>query len=208
LHQVAAMTHEQLPLLVVVGPRRVGQAEAIDRGPMQGGQIGVVGFVAGISRLTILISGEGMDQAHVPAELAESPLHGTMIFAGAFDGDDEVSQIVLAERLADALDGGLQFALAMHHHRGRHMNGAEEIRQHELGAGLGAIDGNNAEVLRPDRLDTAGELTPRLLHQKLPATAGAGRMNRTGHDNYLRRNGDEIPIPLEGSVVRKISYFA
>ena len=108
----------------------------------------------------------------------------------------------------DVLDGGLQLALPMRHHRGRHMNGAEEIRQHELGAGLGAIDGNNAEVLRPDRLDTAGELTPRLLHQKLPATAGPGRMSPNDHDNYLQRNVGLIPIPLEGSVVRKISYFA
>ena len=99
---------------------------------MQGGQIGVVGFVAGISRLTVLISGEGVDQAHVPAQFAESPLHRTVIFAGALDGDDEVSQIVLAERLADALDGGLQFALAMHHHRGRHMDGAEEIASMNL----------------------------------------------------------------------------
>ena len=111
------------------------------------------------------------------------------------DGDDEVCQLVRAEGVADTLGGGLQLALPMRHHRGRHMDGAEEIRQHELGADLGAIDGNNAEVLRPDRLDTAGELTPRLLHQKLPATAGAGRMNRTGHDNYLRKNGVKSLFP-------------
>ena len=54
-------------------------------------------------------------------------------------------------------------------------------------------------MLRPDRLDAAGELTPRLLHQKLPATAGPGRMSPNDHDNYLQRNVGLIPIPLEGS---------
>ena len=70
VHQVAAMAAEQLQGDVGVGPGRFEQAEAVGGGPPDGGQVGVVGLVAGVGGLAVLLGGEGMDQSGLEAGLA------------------------------------------------------------------------------------------------------------------------------------------
>src|SRR5260370_15415068 len=65
--QVAAVAAEELDGEVVVGPGRFGEAEALGGGAEDGGQVGVVGFVAGVGGLAILLGGAGMDEARLVA---------------------------------------------------------------------------------------------------------------------------------------------
>jgi hypothetical protein len=49
--------------------------------------------------------------------------------------------------------GEVEFGAVVFHDRGRDQNGAIEVAEHPLEARLGAIDADDAEVLRPDLLD-------------------------------------------------------
>jgi hypothetical protein len=55
--------------------------------------------------------------------------------------------------LTQAGDGGLQVGAVMFDDGGRNQDVAEEVAQHPLGAGLGAIDTDDAEMLRSNLLD-------------------------------------------------------
>jgi hypothetical protein len=55
---------------------------------MDGGQIGIVGLVVRIGRLTELFGGVGVDQARVEVGLGEGVLDGMVIAARAFDSDE------------------------------------------------------------------------------------------------------------------------
>ena len=106
--QVAAMADEQLqggPGLVAGG---FEQGAAGDGGAMDGGQVGVVGLVAGIDGLAILLGDEGMEDAGLEAGGGEGALHEAVIAAGAFDGDEAVAELVRGEGLADLGDGGVE----------------------------------------------------------------------------------------------------
>ena len=133
--------------------RRLDQAEAVDGGALDGGQVGVVGLVAGVGGEAELLGGEGMDDAGLEAGGGEGALDRPVIVAGALDGDDEVAEVVGRRRPggpgrrrrrgpAVMLDGG-----------GWNEDVAIEIGEHPFGAGLGTIDGDDAEVLRSDLLD-------------------------------------------------------
>ena len=195
VHQVAAMAAEQLDRQVVVGPGRFQQSEAVRGGAPEGGQVGVVGFVAGVGGLAVVLGGEGMDQARLEAGLAEGELHGPMVFAGAFDGDDQVGQVVLAHRLADAVDGGLQVATLVRQGRRFEQDAAVEIGEEVARAGLGTIDGEDAKVLGADRLDAGREQAVGLLQHEAFFGLGRGRGSQTRHGILLSGRGLLHPQP-------------
>ena len=100
--EVAAMADEQLqgrPGLVAGG---FEQGEAGDGGAVDGGQVGVVGLVAGIDGLAELLGGEGMDDAGLEAGGGEGALDDAVIAAGAFDGDEAVAEVVRRRRRGGA----------------------------------------------------------------------------------------------------------
>ena len=74
------------------------QGEAGDGGAVDGGQVGVVGLVAGIDGLAVLLGGEGVDDAGLEAGGGEGALDEAVIAAGAFDGDEAVAEVVLRRR--------------------------------------------------------------------------------------------------------------
>ena len=86
--EVAAVPGQQLES----DEDRVGlgleQAEAVDGGAVDGGEIGVVGLVAGVGGLSELLGGEGVDDADLEAGLGEGALDRSVVAAGALDGDD------------------------------------------------------------------------------------------------------------------------
>jgi hypothetical protein len=125
--QVAALAAEELDGDVQVGPGGFEETEAVGGGAPDGGQVGVVGLVAEIGRLALLLGSEGMDQARVEAGLAEGQLHRPMILAGAFDGDDDILEIVLAHGLANTVDGGLEVAAVVVHGGGFEERPAIEV---------------------------------------------------------------------------------
>ncbi len=164
--QVAAVAAEQLDGEVVVGPGRFGEAEALGGGAEDGGQVGVVGFVAGVGGLAILLGGEGMDEARLVAGLAKGELDGPMVFAGALDGDHDVLEVVLERGLAEAIDGGLKVAAAVGQGRGFQQHAAVEVGQEVPGARFGAVDGDDAEVFGSDLLNAGHELPAGLLQDE------------------------------------------
>ena len=84
-YQVATMSREHLEL----HGNRVGfvlqKAETIDSGPVNRGEVGVVGFVAGIGGESILLGGEGMDDADLESCLAEATLDRSVVASSALD---------------------------------------------------------------------------------------------------------------------------
>ena len=76
-------------------PRRVPESKAVDGGAKNAFQVMVVGLESPCWQ-AVVPRGEGMNQPRFAAGLAEGPLHGPMIRAGHFDGDDVVPQAVFS----------------------------------------------------------------------------------------------------------------
>lgn len=138
---------------------------------MQRQQVGVVGLVVGVGRLAELLGGEGVDDAGLEAGGGEGPLHDAVVAAGALDGGDQVPQVVLGSRGADGGDGVVEGGAGVVEEGGRHQHLAEEVGEHPLGAVLGAIDADDAEVIGADLLDTGVERPFGLVDRS--GTAGA-----------------------------------
>src|SRR5262245_3023993 len=189
VHQIAAVSAEQLHMEILGRPRRLDEAEAVDGGAKDGGQVAVVGLVVGIGGLAVLLGGVRVDQADVPAELAAGALHGAMVLAGAFDGDDEVAEVVLGQGLAEAVESGLQSAVSVADLGRLEQWLAVEVGEHVLGATLAAVETEDAEVLGSHRLHARLELPPRLVQQvtlgcprrlpKRPFSPGKGTAHET-----------------------------
>ena len=86
--------------------------------------------------------------------VGEGPLDRLMVAAGPFHGDDEVVEVVVHDGLTEACDGGLEAVTGVGDYERFDQNIAEEVGEHPLGPGLGAVDADDAEVLGPDLLDT------------------------------------------------------
>jgi len=95
------------------------QRAARDGSAVDGGQVGVVGLVAGIDRLTVLLGDEGMKDAGLETGGGKGALHDPVVAAGAFDGSQAVTELVLLEGLSDLSDGSVEGGARMNDHRGR-----------------------------------------------------------------------------------------
>jgi hypothetical protein len=150
---------------------------------------------------SVLLSGSTgwrycLEVADLEAGGAEGALHGSVIFAGAFDEDDEIAEVMLLSGLVDAVDGGVEVAAGMVESGGLQEGAAVEVREQVAGASLGAVDGDNAEMFRADGLDAGGELAIGL--EQLKDTAGLGRARGAGawHGILLEGNqGFGYPVP-------------
>jgi len=74
--------------------RRLRERAAGDRCALNGGEVGVVGLVARIGGRAMLFRGERMDEPHFKAIGREESLGNLVIPAGAFDGNNQIAQIV------------------------------------------------------------------------------------------------------------------
>src|SRR5262249_24016218 len=142
---------------VVVGPGRFEQAEAVGGGAPDGGQVGVVGLVAGIGGVAVLVWREGVDQAGVGGRPAGGGVAGAGGVCGAVGGGGEGVQVVLLHGAADAVASGLEVATAMRQSRGFEEDTAEEVGEKVAGAVLGTVDGDDAEVIGSGGLDAGRE---------------------------------------------------
>src|SRR5229473_4959237 len=124
-------------------------------------------FISWLS--SVAFGGEGMDDADLVAGGGKGLANDVVVTAGAFDGDDQVVQRMKLLGLTQASDGGLQVGAIMFDDEGRDQDVAKKVAQHPLGAGLGAIDTDDAEMLRSDFLDPDMN-DPRGLLQDLPTT--------------------------------------
>jgi len=140
-----------------------------DGGAVHGGEVGVVGLVAGIDRLAVLLGDEGMKDAGLEVGGVEGVLDDAVIAAGAFDGHQAITEIVGRESLAYWGHGGVKVRAVVGDDGRRDKDAAVEVGEKELGASLGAVDADDAEVFGPDQR-MRGWSTPRGL-----ATVAAGR---------------------------------
>jgi len=112
-----------------------------------------------------------------------------VVAAGALDGDAEVAEVVVGDGLAEPGEGLVKGRAVVVHGGGRHEEGAVEVGEHPLGAGLGGIDGGDAEVRGADLLDAGMEGAARLVDGVGAAVAGAPTGAGAGHGDYLRKRG-------------------
>src|SRR5260370_41738505 len=88
-----------------------------------------------------------MDDADLVAGGGKGLADDVVVTAGAFDGDDQVVERMKLLGMTQAGDGGLQVGAIMFDDDGRDQDVAKEVAQHPFGAGLGAIDTHDAEML-------------------------------------------------------------
>ena len=179
--RVAAVPGQQLE----VDGDRVGfvleQAEAVDGGAVDGGEVGVIGLVAGVGGESKLFGGVGVDDADLEARLAEGALDRSVVASGALDDDDQVLDVVPGHGVADGRHGGLEARPVVLDGGRLDEDSAVEVGEHDFGAGLGAIDADEGEVLRPDSLDARVNDTPRLVKG---VRLGLATVLRPGFDRH------------------------
>ena len=90
-----------------------------------------------------------MKDARLEAGGGEGALDEAVIAAGAFDGDEAVAELMVGEGLADVGDGGVEVGSVVGDGGGRDEDAAVEVGEEELGAGLGAVEAEDAEVFGP-----------------------------------------------------------
>jgi len=192
--QIAAVPDQQLEFSPGPVERGLGQGEAAAGGAVDGRQIGVVGFLTGVAGLAELLGGKGVDDADLEAGGGEGVLNRMVIAAGAFDGDQEVLQAVSLDGVAERGQSGLELAAVMGHEGRRYEDLAIEVAEHPLGAGLGGIDADDAEMFGADPLDSGVEGASRLLEHLRPARAALLSRTCSSHGNYLLERRDrELP---------------
>ncbi len=136
-----------------------------------------------------------MDDAGLEAGGDGGALDRRVVVAGALDGDDRIAEVMLgrgaadpggevAEPLAGMLDGsGLNYDISI------------EIGEHPFGTGLGAIDGDDAEVLGPDLLDPGMDRARGLGDRGGTAGPARGAAGCDGHVDTSGVWGRVIPKP-------------
>ena len=170
--QVAAVADHQLqrgPSLVAGGFQK---RAARDGSAMDGSQVGVVGFVAGINRLAVLLGDKRMEDAGLETSRAESALHDPVIAAGAFDGDHAVADLVLLEGQPDLSDGRVEISSVVLDHGRENELTAVKIGEEELGTDLVAVKTDDAEVFGTDLLHAGMEHPTGLADRAGSSTAG------------------------------------
>ena len=98
-----------------------------------------------------------MDDAGVESGGGEGALHRAVIAAGLLDGDDEVPQVVLGDGPPEVGEGCVESGAGVLDGGQGDEDAAVEVGEQPGGAGLGAVDGDNAEVLGSDGLDARGQ---------------------------------------------------
>jgi hypothetical protein len=111
-----------------------------------------------------------VQQACFKLGVRERALDDLVIAAGAFDGDETVSNVMLRERGTDVSDSGFQFGTVVLERRGRDENIAIEVGDHELRACFGAVETDDSKVLGADLLNAGMEGAARLVNEQSSLT--------------------------------------
>jgi hypothetical protein len=162
---------------------------------LDGGEVGVVGLVAGVGREPELAGGQGVDDAGLEPGGDGGALDRGVVVAGALDGDDEVAEVVIGHGPADA-GGEVGEPAAGVLDGGRFDEDVPiEIGEHPFGAGLGAIDGDDAEVLGADVLDPGMHGSRGLGDREAAPAPARGPARRDGHTDTSGVGTLDIPRP-------------
>ena len=128
-----------------------------------GGQIGVVGLVAGVGGLPMLLGGQRVDDPDLEARLGEGTLDGAVVASRPLDDHDLIPDPGLFRGRAKTLDHGSEACLGVLNLGGWDEDAAVTRGEHPFGPSLGTIDTDDTEVLRADPLDTGTDLPTSLV---------------------------------------------
>src|SRR5882762_7774965 len=131
-----------------------------------------------------------MDEACVITSLFAGALDGPVIFAGAFNGHDQIAQIVLSVSLAHLIEECLEMPARMRNGLRRNQDRAVEIGEHELRPRFGAVEAEHAEVLRPDPLYPLADLPIGFLDEILASRPA--RRSTSSHSTASKER--EFPV--------------
>jgi hypothetical protein len=150
-----------------------------------GGQVTVIGLVAGIDRLALLLGDERVENAGLEAGGGEGALHHLVIVAGPFAGDEAIAEVMSGKGLAELGDGGVEVGSGRGNDGGRDKGAALAIGEEELGADLGTVEADAAEVVGADALHAGMEHAAGFAQggfgtPSRGASAGRRRSHRTG----------------------------
>ena len=161
----------------------IEQTETIGRGANDGQEVGVVGLVSRIGDPAELLAGQGMNDPGLVAGGDVGALDRLVIGPGPFDGDDEIPELVGGLGLTQGGDGLPEALAGLFGERGGDQDAAVEIGEHPFEAGLGTIDGDDAEVLGLGLLDPGMQGARRLGHRGETRRAASSPAGRSSHTN-------------------------
>src|SRR5262249_51851615 len=116
--------------------------------------------------------------------------HEAMVAAGALDSDQAVAEFVDGKCLPNLGDGGVEVGAVVGEGGRRDEDAPIEVGEEELGAGLGTVEADDAEVGRADLLDAGMEHAARLAGSGRRTTGGrAVAGTRSSHGTCLRKKG-------------------
>jgi hypothetical protein len=96
----------------------------------------------------------------------EGTLHNAVRAARAFDGDQAITELVLREGVANLRDRRVQGESRRSDNGGGKEDTAVAVGEEKLGACLGTVEAEDAEVFWADLLDAGVEHTARLAHRR------------------------------------------
>ena len=140
-----------------------------------------------------------MNETNFVAMGREESLGNVVITPGAFDGDNQIAQVVLLARGLKLGQREIQFRTIVFDGSRWDKNFAVEIAKHPLEARLGAIDTDDTEMLGPNLLHAWLNDTMRLVNanDKTPTTVTARTL--ACHESPTSERGKrQVPIILEG----------
>ena len=123
----------------------------------------------------------------------------SVVAAGAFHRHQQIMEGMLLQRLPDLGDGGLQGGAVVFDDRGRDEDIAVEVAEHPLGAGLGTIDADDAEVLGSDLLDAGVNDAGRLVQDLARRDRDCFRVRVVDMGHTSKRRVRDNPILSDGS---------
>src|SRR5262249_16706441 len=147
-------------------------------------------FVARINGLAVLFGDEGMEDAGLEAGSGKGPLHEAVVTTGPFDGDEAVAELVGRKSLPDLGYGGIEVGTLVGDGPGRDEDATVEVSKEELGACLGAVEADDAEVFGSDALDAGVEHTAGFTDAGGNAASGGALTGTSrGHERSLQQRG-------------------
>ena len=186
VHQLASVSGQQLEPDVGGIGFGLRQTEAVDGGAMDGGEVGVVGLVAGIRGESILFGGVGVDDADLEPCLPEGAPDRAVIASGTLDDHDRILDVVAVHCGAHGQDGGIEGRSVVLDGGRLDQDSAVEVGEQDLGAGLGAVDAHEGEVFGTDGEDARVDDTERLMKGMFLRLATVLRAGWDGHGTDLR----------------------
>ena len=141
----------------------------------------------GSSRFAELLGGEGVDQTDIETSGGKSILHGVMVTPSSFDSDDHIEQAMSLSDGAYLGDGCIKLQAIVGNPGGRDKDVTIEIGKQELGACLGGIDADDAEVFRADFLDRGCRIAHGLCNDSVARLCEPLRREEEITVNYLQK---------------------